>query len=266
MLEVGALDARRYWETMEADPPEIWPGATPWHDEWGSFGTIPDAAGWGGGVQRTRVPPADLAVFWAEVLGRYPVWPRFTVGPQDTPGLAAWLQQHGYVLEERESVLVLPKDQLAAVGRSPAAAAVREVATVEDLAQVIKLDHLIFGDPLLTPDGLARELRRNTGRRRQLFVPGADEVAVAAGGFTNFGPWALLWGGETHPAMRRRGWYRAVVAARLQLLAGASSLQFAAVYARRDTSAPILRRLGFQQIGESEVWRPKAPGVSGAVG
>jgi len=256
--EVGWLDPARCWEIMELDTPEIWPGATPWEDKWGSFGTVPDAAGWGGGIQRTRVPPAALAEFWEDVRRRYPVWPRFTVGPRDTPGLPWWLQQHGYELEERDSVLVLSQDQLSTVGRSTATDAVREATTVQELAQVIQLDHLIFGDPLLKAEELASELRRNTGRRRQLFVPGAGGIAVAAGGFTTFARWALLWGGETHPDHRGRGWYHAVVAARLQRLAAAPSLEFAAVYARSDTSAPILRRLGFQLIGTSEVWRPPA--------
>lgn len=69
---------------------------------------------------------------------------------------------------------------------------------------------------------------------------------------------AGLWGGSTLEAWRKRGIYRALIAARAQLAAtrGVRYLQVDA----SDDSAPILRRLGFRAITATTpyVWTPPA--------
>jgi GNAT superfamily N-acetyltransferase len=69
---------------------------------------------------------------------------------------------------------------------------------------------------------------------------------------------AGLWGGSTLEAWRKRGIYRALIAARAQLAAtrGVRYLQVDA----SDDSAPILRRLGFRAITTTTpyVWTPPA--------
>ncbi len=248
------LDANHYWDIMEASEPEIWPGLTPWRDRWGSFGSIPDATGYGASVARTRVPAEDLERFWDEITRHYPgELPRFTVGPRETPGLDRWLQSHGYHREMSETVLVLNREAFHHVG--PASDFVHEVADVDDLRQVLALDHLVFRDPIPGPNGLARELAR-LGSHRRLFCIRSDEgIAKAAGGLTHFSGWSLLWGGETHPAFRRKGLYHAVLAARMDVIKRTNAT-FAAVYANNETSMPILRKVGFEPIGTIEVWKP----------
>ncbi len=247
-------DSARLWAMIEASRPEIWPGSQPWEDAYGSFGTLPDADGLGASVLRVRVPPGDLAGFLETLWLRYQVPPRFTVGPFETPGLTEWLSGHGYLCEMVEEVLVLarehwPQDPLADV-------AVREASHLADFEQTVRLDHLVFDEPLLAGRKLVREWGRYGRARRLFLVPGEDGIARASGGYTDFGPWLLLFGGATHPAYRRHGLYSAVVRARLDAARTTSGSAFAAVYANRGTSAPILERLGFAAIGTVTVWGP----------
>lgn len=247
-------EARHYWDIMESSEPEVWPGSAPWRDRWGSFGSIPDAAGYGASVERTRVPPEDLEAFWAQITQRYTgLLPRFTIGPKETPGLAGCLESHGYQREMSETVLVLHREAFHQIG--PASCIVHEVTTVEDLRQVLALDNLVFRDPIPDSDGMARELARLGSHRRLFFIRGEDGTAKGAGGLTHFSGWSLLWGGETHPGYRRQGLYRAVLVARMDVIKQTNAT-FAAVYANNETSMPILRNAGFEPIGTIEVWKP----------
>lgn len=67
---------------------------------------------------------------------------------------------------------------------------------------------------------------------------------------------ATLWGGSTVPSARGRGFYRAVVAARLRE-SRAAGYAYALVEAR-ETSRPILERLGFVPLTtvRGYVWSP----------
>ncbi len=247
-------DSTAYWQVMEQSRPEMWPGSRPWSDRWGSFGTLPDAEGLGCSVLRNRVPPDELPDFWHTLGARYASWPRFSVGPHDTPGLRDFLAQHQYTLEDRERVLVLRRDEWLSLPEESAGA--DTVTTPHELARVLALDHAVFDDPPPTPERITAEWGRLTPARQLFFVAGPDGSAVSAGGFTDFGAWALLWGGETAPAHRGRGLYQAVVRRRLQALRAHEAVWFVAVHAREGTSAPILTRLGFRDIGSLEVWAP----------
>jgi GNAT superfamily N-acetyltransferase len=85
-------------------------------------------------------------------------------------------------------------------------------------------------------------------------------VAAAWISFLEGSDFAGLWGGATLREWRRRGIYHALVAARAQL-AAARAVPYLQVDASSD-SAPILRRLGFQELTTTTpyVWTP--PGVS----
>ncbi len=243
-----------YVARMEADLPEVWPGARPWADHWGSCGAYPDEKGLGAAIDRIRVPPEHLAAFWGSILPAYPEPPRISVGPLETPGLRAWLEAHRYSAAERRPVVVLPRERLdgGALGGTPNA---RLADSLEDLDQVLALDGLVFDDPPLTAEQRQAEWERiSTGPRRLVLVRGEQGVALAAGGITRRTGWALLWGGETHPAFRRRGLYRAVLARRLELARGWDA-DFVAVVATPETSEPILRRWGFAQVAECTVYR-----------
>lgn len=160
----------------------------------------------------------------------------------------------GYRCESHNTVLVmdLPVPDWVIGG---SADAVREVTTMAELNQVIHLDHLVFQDPFLDEAGLRQELRRLGTQRRLVFIPGDAEMAWAAGGLSYFTRWVLLWGGETHPHHRNQGFYHQILRARLQFL-DSQVTDFVAVTADDSTSLPILKRLGFQEIGQSAVWAP----------
>src|SRR5579875_3147089 len=107
----GRRSADAVWTETERTPPEIWPDSTPWQDAYGSFGTLPDPEGWGANVSRVRVPPFGLPAFWQDLEHRYGSrWPRFTVGPRDTPGIREWLRARGYVRAMEMAVCVLPRE------------------------------------------------------------------------------------------------------------------------------------------------------------
>ena len=85
------------------------------------------------------------------------------------------------------------------------------------------------------------------------YVGYVDGEPAAAAGSTVDGDALRFWDGSVLPAYRGRGAYRALVARRLRD-ARTTSADFALVKAVDDTSAPILKRLGFQPYGEQRCW------------
>lgn len=86
------------------------------------------------------------------------------------------------------------------------------------------------------------------GRGGQLLAR-LDGRSVGAAGLTMAGTTARLWGGAVLPDARRRGAYRAMLAARLEY-AVAHGATMALVKGRVETSGPILRRVGFEAYGQ----------------
>lgn len=244
-----------YVTRMEADRPEFWPGSIPWQSDEGSVGSYPGADGYGSSIQRLRIARPNLPQWWAEAIASYAVWPVVTVGPRDTEGLAEWLVAQGYELMERQDLMVQDNNLLWEQGYQ---ADVQEVDTAQDLHTVSQLDNLVFQDPVLREEDLARELARLKGTgRHQFFIAGGDDVARAAAGLTTFSGWGLLWGGQTHPRHRNQGLYRALVLHRLWW-AHQENLDFVGVYANQRTSQPILAHLGFQTVESVDIYRRPA--------
>jgi GNAT superfamily N-acetyltransferase len=65
---------------------------------------------------------------------------------------------------------------------------------------------------------------------------------------------ACLWGGAVRQEARRQGVYRAILAARLRYGA-AHGATMARVKGRVETSAPILRQVGFAAYGQEILYR-----------
>lgn len=70
--------------------------------------------------------------------------------------------------------------------------------------------------------------------------------------------WGYFQGGSVLPAHRGRGIYRALIAARMAVLA-ARNIDRAVVWAGETTSGPTLRRLGFRTICRATFHEPVAP-------
>jgi GNAT superfamily N-acetyltransferase len=187
-----------------------------------------------------------------------------TRGHDEPADLPARLLAAGFVPEETETVLVGLAAELAAEPVLPAGVSIRQVEGDAGLRRVAALKSA-------TGDGdwgwLAGDLAGRIAAAPEeiaVFTAQADGEVVSAGWVTYLPgtDFAGLWGGSTLPGWRRQGIYRALVAVRAGHAAarGVPYLQVDAL----DTSAPILRRLGFQAITTTTpyVWSPGGGGGS----
>jgi GNAT superfamily N-acetyltransferase len=93
--------------------------------------------------------------------------------------------------------------------------------------------------------------------RKRFLLALLDGEPAGAGWATVYDDGVFLNGGAVAPRLQGRGVYRALVAARLELARGAG-VSGVAVQARQDTSAPILARLGFTEVGRSRLFAEAA--------
>jgi GNAT superfamily N-acetyltransferase len=89
--------------------------------------------------------------------------------------------------------------------------------------------------------------------RKRFLLARLDGEPAGAGWATVYDDGVFLNGGAVAPSFRGRGVYRALLAARLEL-ARRAGVAGVAVQARQDTSAPILARLGFSEVGRSRMF------------
>ena len=89
--------------------------------------------------------------------------------------------------------------------------------------------------------------------RFQFFLARKDGVARAAASYVALERSAYFVGAVTLPTARGVGLYRALVNARLRH-AASRNLMVATTLARAETSAPILKRLGFQTVFSAAVF------------
>lgn len=147
-------------------------------------------------------------------------------------------------------------DSLAALAlteKPPRAAGftVRRVETLEDFAIAQNIDGAEYGLPARPPEEHAESWERLRGSfMLWLAFDGERPVGMARAGAA--GDALMLIGGTTVPDARGRGVYRSLVAARWDAAAERGSP--ALVVTANDQSGPVLRGLGFGQIGEVQVW------------
>ncbi len=187
----------------------------------------------------------DEAVAFFDARGASFEWKLYA---HDTPvDLAARLERRGFVADVPETIMVISPG--AGELPVPEIPGVR-VAKLDDPAHLEDLEALrapLFGDFDSMTAVLGAELAAAPAGL-SIYVAYVGEVPIAAGWirFEPGNPFASLWGGSTLPAHRRRGVYRALVAHRVNE-ARARGLRYATVDAR-ETSRPILERLGFQRL------------------
>lgn len=219
------------------------------YDAWISYSKLSAATA-------DRVIEDQVAYFAA--LGQEVEW---KVYGHDSPrDLGARLAAHGFEAEETETLMVfdLARDiQPAAPQLDIEIRRVRDDAGLNDL---IAVSSRAFGrDDSRRADQFRARLGDPT---LGLFVAYAGGVPVAAGRL-EMPPgrsFAGLWGGGTVPAFRGRGVFRALVAKRARE-ASRLGYRYLSVDAR-DTSRPILERLGFLPLTTVTGWvlRPAAGG------
>jgi len=151
-----------------------------------------------------------------------------------------------------------PKD--APLPRAPLVRRVTDLATLRDWYAVA--DEVFERPAVHPPHELATFLGQCTGSgaRVSRFVAYEEGQPISSGGMTSFPAlgFGYLWAGATLERARGRGYYRAVLDARLRH-AVTIGLAKVGLYARVESSAPIVARLGFCRHGTMWYWeRPAA--------
>jgi len=192
-------------------------------------------------VAHARAAGADRLVWWV----------RPGTEPADT---AHRLLARGFGPGETLDVLALEvtAESLAGIGAPTGGDVVVRTATDgPSLRLAGEIAAEVFDEPPPTPAQLAESAAQLADRpwRYRRWVVSVDGAPAGSAGATRTGDVVRLWGGAVRSAARGRGAYRALLAARCEaaLVAGASSV---IVQGRVETSAPILRRAGFQVCGQ----------------
>jgi len=179
----------------------------------------------------------------------------------DSPaGVAELLEARGATVAETLDVLALGLSADHTGCPAPSAAGVElrwqtDIVTARDAAAV---NVAVFGGSMPPEDRLAKNAARDSATVPAgvggMLVAYVDATAVGTGGVTMADEVARLWDGGVARQARRRGVYRAILAARLAY--GAShGATMALVKGRIETSGPILRRAGFAAYGQERIYR-----------
>ncbi|WP_323102381.1 hypothetical protein [Intrasporangium sp. YIM S08009] len=189
----------------------------------------------------------------ARDLGRDRLW--WIVSDTTRPaGLEDELLRRGGAVVERSDVLAfdLSQGEVPDLG-VPGDVAVRRVVDRADVLEALLISQLAFGGN--EPDDAEVDvnvaevdtgLADDSGGRVLATVDGRP---ASTGGWTLAGSVARFWGAGTHPDLRGRGAYRAVLQARLRHVLDAGAT-LALTHGRVETSSPILRSVGFRRYGE----------------
>lgn len=207
--------------------------------------------------------PVSLAALVDEVdaahRGRSSRW-MLAPGSQ-LPALPPLLERAGWRPEHLHHLRTLPVT--AAAPPAPPGLEVRPVADRTTLVDCIGVTAAAFEtDPgPLSTERVRDELGAIQRGRVHRFVvyDSASGTPLSSGGLNTYPRQGIgfLWGGGTVPTARGRGAYRALLQARLRRAARCGCTHVA-VYARVDTSDPIVARLGFTRHGTLQTWH-RAP-------
>lgn len=205
-------------------------------------------------VFRTSAAPERVPALVEELSGWHSGASRWLVVPgAHREALLRALPQQGYASTFEGDAWTLPTTASVSAGDV-------RVVRVHDRASLD--DNLDAHERVFAADlsGLDRdrELAACTGpgARVARFVAYTADGAVAGSANLNAYPalgFGFLWAGGTVPGCRGRGVYRALLAARL-LHARRSGLGRVGLYAKRDTSGPIVDALGFERHGPMAYW------------
>jgi len=232
------------------------------HYEWA--GAVLRATGVQNWIERAELDDVDVdAVIATEAayfrsIGAAVEW---KVYGHDRPAdLGRRLAAAGFGPEEPETLMIYDLGGGPPSGGSPAGIVIRRITDTSGLADLIAVQREAFGEDR---KGMAEALGRRLGEPALgLYVAYANLVPIAAARL-EMPPgrsFAGLWGGGTLPAYRHRGVYRGLVAARAEE-ASRRGYRFLRVDGR-ETSRPILERLGFVALTSIMEWR-LSPAASG---
>lgn len=169
---------------------------------------------------------------------------RWTVTPQCRPGLGEVLVRHGYGLGWGTLGMVRGVEPLE---RSPPEVRVHVTTDCERFARCC-------GEAWDLEPGFVRSIAEDMSRYLSMgkmvyVIATLDGVDVATSHVLLAPGSGYLMGGAVLPSARGRGVYRAMVDFRLGLLRE-RGIDLCTVLAVKETSAPILPKLGFEVVGE----------------
>ncbi len=183
--------------------------------------------------------------YFAE-LGHVLEWKLF--GHDRPADLRQRLLDRGFEPEERESIMVLDLAEPPAALLRPLPEALRRIRTAEALKDVTRVREAVWpGQHPWLEQRLAWMLRTDP-ERLSVYAIYDDDEPVCAGRihFPAGSRFASLWGGATLSQRRGRGFYTALLAARVQE-AIARHVRFLTIDAGA-MSRPIVEKLGFREI------------------
>lgn len=175
------------------------------------------------------------------------------------PAVAELLLARGATVVETLDVLAADLSEGAPELPPPARAVTLRWATdVPTLRDGTQVGVVVFGGAMPPEERLAQEAKRDSAAVAAgdggMVVAYVDGQPVGSGGIAMTGQVARLWGGAVRQEARRQGVYRAVLDARLRYGAGHGAAM-ALVKGRIETSAPILRQVGFTGYGQETMYR-----------
>jgi len=223
----------------------------------------PERHPWSVRVQRLRLDPDGVESAVAEIhdvlTARGRSASMWSVGSSAMPAdLPDRLQALGMVPEdgpgEAAMVLIHPPEPI-----PPRSFVVRLAETADEYRAAVEVMIEAFGFDQsdaaeARAQGETRFERLRTSGHTRLALVWEDDVPIATGRVT-FTPWGLfLGGGGTLPRARGRGAFSALipVAWREAVRRGTPAL---VTWARRDSSEPILARLGFEEVAAIRLLR-----------
>jgi GNAT superfamily N-acetyltransferase len=162
--------------------------------------------------------------------------------------LSVRLLAHGFKAAEPESIMALDLHEAPAALLEPVVVDVRRIHDPDELRVVQQVEEAVWGED---HSGLVAYLRdtlvQHPHKLSIYYALQDDEPASVAWLFIDDArPFASLWGGSTLPQHRKRGFYTALLAVRLQ-----EAVQRGARFLTIDASPmsrPIAQRFGFRQI------------------
>jgi GNAT superfamily N-acetyltransferase len=172
------------------------------------------------------------------------------------PELAELLRAAGFHPDEPETLVALDLESWQS-GPLPDGVRIREVDDLATFEDALVVSSAAFGAS--GPETLEKFRTRLADPTARLFVAYLGDRPISAGRL-ELAPgrtFASLWGGGTIPEARHRGAYRALVQARAER-ARRGGYRYLTVDAR-ETSRPILERLGFVPLTGVRGWILEPP-------
>jgi GNAT superfamily N-acetyltransferase len=165
----------------------------------------------------------------------------------------------GFVAERPSTVLIGVAAEVAGDPVLPGGVTLRQVTSEEDLRRVGDHQALVWGiDGSWVSGDLISRVAAGPGQITVLVAEAGERIVCTAWSLYHPGTdFVALLGGTTLPDWRRRGLYRAMLAARARE-AVARGFRLLHVDASPD-SAPILRRAGFHEITTSTHYHCEPP-------